>query len=135
LFVDDGHGGRRLKTCKEHFQKFISEAWFAVRYAIEANQIRELPIDVMMEGCSRRYKEVSGNKLEVEPKEKMRETLGRSPDLFDCLAICVEGARQRGFVIAGLGEGKGGASADEDFYANEQKSLDKLMSNYTLTYD
>ncbi len=37
--------------------------------------------------------------LKVEPKEKMKLKSGRSPDLFDALAVGVEGARQRGFQI------------------------------------
>ncbi len=32
----------------------------------------------------------------------MKERTGRSPDLFDCLAIAVEGARRRGFTISKL---------------------------------
>jgi hypothetical protein len=38
----------------------------------------------------------------VEPKEKMKLKTGRSPDLFDGLAVGVEGARRRGFAIAAL---------------------------------
>ena len=108
LFVED-RTGRRLKTCREHFSKFVSEAWFAVRYCIEADQMRELPPEMMAEGCARIYEMVGGNKIEVEPKsdpkkkEDLKRRLGKSPDLFDALTIGVEGARRRGFTIAKLG--------------------------------
>ncbi len=102
---DDKRRERRLKLCAEHYSKFVTEMWFSVRYTIEAEQLRGLPEDVMIEGCSRVYYTVPGqmgDRIEVEPKEDMKERLGRSPDLFDWLAIAIEGARQRGFRIAKL---------------------------------
>ena len=53
----------------------------------------------MLDGCDREYKMVGANKIEVESKSDMKEKTGRSPDLFDALAIGCEGARQRGFLI------------------------------------
>jgi hypothetical protein len=109
LFVYEKDGTKRLKTCREHYSKFVSQLWFNVRYCIEADQMRELPQDMMVEGCARIYEMVGGNKIEVEPKsdpkkkEDLKRRLGKSPDLFDALAIGVEGARRRGFVIAKLG--------------------------------
>lgn len=104
LFVPDIHGGRRLKKCSEHYSKFVTEMWFSVRECIESNQLFELLEDVMMEGCMREYYVVSGNRIEVEPKDDMRERTERSPDLFDTLAVGLEGARQRGFKIERIGE-------------------------------
>lgn len=85
--------------CKEYYSKRITEFWYSVRLVIEAGQFRGLTEDVMTEGCSREFKRVGGNKIEVETKEEMKLKTGRSPDLFDALAIGVEGARQRGFTI------------------------------------
>lgn len=102
LFIEE-NGQKRLKRCNEHYSKFVTEMWFSVREAIESNQVRELPTDVMEEGCMREYAMVSGARIEVEPKKDMRERLGRSPDLMDWLAICIEGARRRGFRIERLG--------------------------------
>ena len=53
----------------------------------------------------------------------MKERLGgKSPDKFDWLALCIEGARQRGFIINKLG------------IQNSQKRkpdwLDKAVQNY-----
>ena len=87
-------------SCRDYYSKFITELWYSVRLIIEAQQFRGLTDDVIMEGCSREWKVVGANKIEVETKVEMKEKTGRSPDLFDALAIGVEGARQKGFIIA-----------------------------------
>jgi hypothetical protein len=100
---------RRLLLCKEHYDRFVTELWFSVAYAIEGGQIRGLPEEVMDELCMRMWKLKKGDKKSVEPKTGtaenpgMKERTGRSPDLGDWAAILVEGARQRGFQIARLG--------------------------------
>lgn len=100
LFVwDEDTQERRLKRCDEHYSKFVTEAWFSARYVVESEQMRELPEAVRDDGCLREYGVVAGNKFQVESKEDTRDRMGRSPDLFDWLTICVEGARQRGFKI------------------------------------
>ncbi len=43
-----------------------------------------------------------GGKVDVEKKLDMRKRVGRSPDLTDALAVCLEGARRKGFAIAKL---------------------------------
>ena len=101
---DDARGQKRHKRCDEEYSKFITEVWFAVRQCIESEQMRELPEEIILEGCMREYSTVAGNRKEVEPKDKLRERLGKSPDLFDVLAIGVEGARRRGFHIERLGK-------------------------------
>ena len=55
LFVDDGQGGKRLKRCDEHYSKFVTEAWFSTREAIESGQIRSLPRTVANEGQLRMF--------------------------------------------------------------------------------
>lgn len=105
LYVKEQNGQRRLKRCDEHYSKFISEMWFSCAECIQSKQVRELPRNVMEEGCMRIYKIVGGNRHEVEPKDDMKERIGRSPDLFDWFAVAVEGARQRGFQISRIGRG------------------------------
>ena len=102
LYVTEKDGKRRLKKCSEHYSKFVTEMWFSVRYVIEAKQMRELPVEIMLEGCTRKYEDVAGDKIEVEPKDEMKERTKKSPDLFDCLAIGVEGIRRLGFKIKTL---------------------------------
>jgi len=100
--TDEETGARRLKRCDEHYSKFVTELWFTVRYTVEAKQMRNLPRDVMEEGCKRTWRIVRGNRYEIETKQEMKERTGQSPDLFDWLSILVEGARRRGFQIARL---------------------------------
>lgn len=103
LFVEDEDTGqKRLKRCNEHYQKFVSELWFAARYAIEARQLKNLNEETMEEGCMREWNRVKNDKIEVESKKDMRERVGRSPDLFDSLVIAIEGARRLGFQISKL---------------------------------
>ena len=107
--------------------------WFSVRYLIEAGQLRELPSDVMEEGCWRKYDDVVGGKIEVEPKSDMRLNRNRSPDLFDWLALAVEGARRRGLQIAKLGNEEEEDRSPQWFLdlAQQQK---KLRKEWELNY-
>lgn len=133
LWIND-HGTRRLKRCDEHYSKFVTELWFSTRHAIECDQIRELPENVMLEGCMREYGTVAGNKTEVESKDDTRERMGCSPDLYDCFAILVEGARQRGFQIKRLGIElieEGNPNAWIDKLANDTY---KMLKSKELTY-
>lgn len=104
LFMEEGRE-KRHKRCDEHYLDFVSELWFSMAYIILCQQMRELPEDVMMEGCAREYGRTRANKLFIESKhdKKARERMVRSPDLADWLATICEGARQRGFQIAKLG--------------------------------
>lgn len=106
LYIDDKNapGGRRLKRCDEHYSKFVTEMWFSTREAIESQQVRNLPRIVANEGQLRLFRVVAGNKVEVEPKDEMKERIKISPDLYDWFAIAVEGARQRGFKIQRIGQ-------------------------------
>lgn len=85
--------------CKDYYSKRITELWYSVRYLIEAGQFRGMTDEAMLEGCAREFTKTAGNKIEVEPKEKMKMRIGRSPDLFDCLALGVWGALEKGLVI------------------------------------
>lgn len=86
-------------SCRDYYSKFVTELWYSVRLAIESDQVRGLTEEVVSEGCAREWMMVAGNKIEVEPKADMKLKTGRSPDLFDCLVIGLEGARRKGFVI------------------------------------
>lgn len=135
LFVlDETRRQKRLKRCDEHYSKFVTEMWFSVRYAIEAEQIRELPVDVMLEGCTREYYTVAGNKIEVEPKDKMRERMGKSPDLFDAAGVLIEGARRLGFQIDKLGSGLTDGEDGFNWLDDWRKSHESLIRSKQLQY-
>lgn len=101
----DGPEKGELIPCDKVFDKFVTELWFAWRYLIEADQLRDLPEDVAKEGYMRLWRLVAGNKMSVETKKDMKLRLGRSPDRADALVTGIEGARRLGFVIGGIGGG------------------------------
>lgn len=100
----EGPDEGQLKPCNKVFGKFVTELWFAVEAAIQANQMRGLTEDIVEEGCMRIWKDIPGGKKDVEPKDETRERMGRSPDLFDMLAAGLEGARRLGFPLGRLAE-------------------------------
>lgn len=104
LFIyDEEKKMRRLKRCDEHYSKFVTELWYSLRYAIESQQVRNFPADAMEEASLRQWDKIKNGKIEVESKTDMKERVGRSPDICDAAAICLEGARRRGFQISKLG--------------------------------
>lgn len=134
--VDKASKEPRHKRCDEHYYDMVTELWFSARYVIECGQMRELPQEVMREGCQREYGMAAANKLFAESKHdpKARVRMVRSPDLFDWLVTAIEGARQRGFKIQKLGiilvEGDDGQQwmVDEaEFY--ERTIQEKLLNH------
>lgn len=126
LYTVDTTGQRRLKRCDEEYGKRVSEFWFAVRWLVESEQLRELPESVATEFYMREWGYVQGNKRDVEIKEKTKARIGHSPDEADWLAIAVEGARQRGLQIQKLGGDKfteSGPSWLADLNARHQKLI------------
>jgi hypothetical protein len=131
---DEKLKARRLKLCNEHYRKFVTELWWTVRYCAEAGQLRGVTEPVADEGCMREWREVEGNKIEVETKKEMKvRTGGVSPDLFDWLVTLVEGARRRGFEIRKMAN----AEEDEENKQWVQELVDKarkLRNKHQLNY-
>ena len=125
---------RRLKRCDEHYEKFVTELWFSVRYAIEGQQIKELPQDVMDEGCSRKWVPGKNNRKCLEKKEDVKSRTGKSPDLFDWLSIIVEGARRLGFNIARLENKERQIAEDHAWKKHLRRQSEQLRRSYALDY-
>ncbi len=133
LFITDVDHTRRHKRCDEEYGKRVSEFWFAVRWLVESEQLRELPESVAYEFYLREWMFVGGNKRDVEPKDKTKQRLGKSPDEADWLATAVEGARQRGLQIAKLGGDKFTVSGTSWLSELNQKHR-KLIESTRLKY-
>lgn len=135
MFIRDPKTGvRRLKLCKEHYVKFVTELWFTVRYAVEAGQIRGLSEEAMEEFCQREWDRVSGDRIEIETKGDMKERIGRSPDLADHVAILVEMARRKGFTISKVINEKAQEASStfmEDLARNHRKMLESKELQFT----
>lgn len=116
---------RRLKLCREHYIKRISEFWFSVRYAVIAKQVRGMTPETIDEFCQREWDRVSGDKIEIESKLDMKDRMGRSPDLADAVAGIVEMARRKGFMISKLANQseKTNSRSWFDDLAREQRKL------------
>lgn len=95
----DGAEAGQHKLCKDVFDRFVTELWFAVRHCIVADQMRGLPTEAIDEGSQRKWELVRGNKYCVETKDDMKERGLRSPDICDAVVVCLEGARRLGFPL------------------------------------
>lgn len=126
IFIYDKEkvGVKRLMRCDEFYANFVTELWYSIRFCIEADQVRGLPEDVMNELCMRPFEITKNDKKKLQTKEDFKLRYGFSPDLADWLAICVEGARRKNFVISKLSapEPKKDYKWLEDM-AREQKNL------------
>jgi hypothetical protein len=118
--------------CKDYYSKFVTELWYSVALTIQSGQFRGMNEDVLMEGSMREWGFVAGNKIEVEPKDKMKLKCGRSPDLFDGLAVGVEGARRRGFHIAKLSTV--GNTSDSGWRMDLARRMERVRKRTALTY-
>jgi hypothetical protein len=123
---------RRLKRCDEHYSKFVTELWYSLRYAIEADQMRGLPEDVMNELCMRQWESVANDKKEAESKLEMKERTRKSPDLGDWAAIILEGARRRGFQISRLG-GEPKKDSSPSWLTKKADAFKELVGSRELT--
>lgn len=129
--IDRTTGQRRLKRCDEHYSKFVTELWYSLRYAIEADQIRGLPEDVMNELCMRQWERVANDRIEVESKLEMKERTRKSPDLGDWASIILEMARRRGFQISRLG-GEQKKPSGESWLTKAQSGYQDLLKSKEL---
>ena len=99
-------------SCQDYYDRLISQFWWTSRMVIESSQLRGLTDDIVNEGAIREWKMVGANKISIETKDEMKLKSGRSPDLYDCLVVGIEGAIQKGFVIRRLGDATQGARDD-----------------------
>lgn len=85
---------RRIGT--ERFANRVSELWAVGKDLMKGGQIRGLDADTCNQMRARLFKGGVKEKLEVEPKKKMKQrTNGRSPDRADAFFGCIEIARRR----------------------------------------
>ncbi len=136
--IDEKTGQQRLVRGDEHYDRFVTELWFSVRYAVESGQIRRLPEKAKEELCLRSWEDKKGKKS-IEPKTGtqerpgMKQRIGRSPDYGDWASIIVEGARRLGFQTNKLGSAEK-ESAAEDWFTEESKRYADAIESQRLNY-
>jgi len=133
LVNSEREGEKRLKRCDEHYVKFVTEMWFSVSEAVQSGQIRELPKDAAREAYARTYKISKGNRIEIETKEDYKERMKKSPDLFDSIAIGVEGARRLGFRIQRLGK-PSDDEVEDNWFDTEANEYEELIQSCLLKH-
>jgi hypothetical protein len=121
------------RTCKEVYDRRVSELWFNCRELLEGKQLRGLDRETVVQFCKRVY-DLETKKKRVETKDKMKERVGRSPDDADCVSVMVELARHRGLATTGIPM-KGGTlsqlrmkaalEADEVYHTEDEPTVNE----------
>jgi hypothetical protein len=128
IYVNDPKTGqRRLKTCAEGYSKRISSAVLcSIRGAGWPS--RGITDETVEEFRMRKWKRVSGDRMELESKEDLKERIGRSPDMADAFAGLIEMARRRGFQISKLANESARSSAPDPLKALAKSQRRMLAS-------
>jgi hypothetical protein len=121
-------------TGRDYFGKRVSQLWFGVAHTIQASQFRGMTEEVMLEGSAREWGFTGSNKIDIEPKKLTKAKTGRSPDLFDALAVAVEGAVQRGFIIKRK-VAPAAVRKEFDWREKFRKQAEAVESNHRLNYN
>jgi len=119
--------------CADYYFNYVTEMWYSVRHIVESGQFRGMTEDVLMEFCQREWGMAGKNKIQVEPKADMKLKTGRSPDLADCIAVGIEGARRLGFIIKNLGK-QAPPSTRVDWLKTTLGKSTKYRKSHELTY-
>jgi hypothetical protein len=82
------------KTCREEYDRKVTELWYSFRVAVMAGQVRGLSPDAAKEFCIRLFS--VENKIKLEKKTDMKLRVGRSPDAADSCCVLLDTIRSRG---------------------------------------
>lgn len=124
--------GKKILAC-DYYANRVTEFWYTWRLIVEAGQFRGLSDDGMQEGCSREWGFVGRNKIQVEPKDKMKLKTGRSPDVADGIVTGCEMAQRLGFKIASLSP-DGGGHREEAWKRELRQQSEQLWHAEALHY-
>lgn len=128
------NGDPKQQKESDAYGKMVTALWFYARLVIEAKQMRNMPSEVIEEGSLREWGINRDGRVDVEPKEKTKLRMGRSPDLFDSLVVALEVARRRGFDLSSarwVGTVKRNAS---QVVAKAGQRYRSLVKSHSLTY-
>lgn len=92
------------KTCKEMFDRKVSELWFIGRLFMRKMQLAGITLTMAKEMSKRKYEKKAGGKIRVETKEEMKKnTNGVSPDESEGFFLLLNLFRERFGAIPGGG--------------------------------
>jgi hypothetical protein len=109
--------------CSAEYYNFVTELWFAARRFLESDQLRGITTDDIFEFASRNY-EMRGNLYQVDPKDIMKQNIGRSPDQADACCIMLEVIRRHGVNPATSDMPVHAAAAEAVEKINKQNDFD-----------
>lgn len=134
-WVTEKNGLRRLKTAVEEYARFNAEMWFAVKWTVDCDQMRNMPLEIAKEFSLREYRPTRAGKTELEGKDETRERMGLSPDAADGLTFGVEGARQRGFTVGHQGYQVIEADqGEQDYFETEAREYQEAIQAGLLNH-
>lgn len=82
------------RTAKERYADRPSELWYSGKYLLWTEQLKGISPELAADMVNRSFAESNG-KVKIESKEKMKERIGRSPDIGDGAFCVLDVARQR----------------------------------------
>lgn len=82
-----------LPASKEYLYR-VTELWFNFRTAVQNGQVRGLDDETAIEFCKRFY-EMRGPLIQIEPKSQMKLRTGKSPDLADACVVLFDLFKKR----------------------------------------
>jgi hypothetical protein len=103
--IDSKRKKGELLPCDEVFDRMVTELWFALAALVTYGQARGIDRDTIREEAQKRLWRLTRgvpHRMSIEPKDELKERLGRSPDRADMLVVGLEGARRLGFKLGGL---------------------------------
>jgi len=116
------------------YGKKVSALWFASRNVVECQQLRRVPRDAVEEAQWREWVINRNGSVDVEPKEKMKERMGRSPDLWDSAVVAIEMARKRGFHISSTSGAGSKPRTTPNWLLNLKKRHATVRTSHQLEY-
>jgi hypothetical protein len=135
MIFDQKTQSRRLKTWREHVNKFVTELHFVVRLLAQCRQLRKFPREAADEFGRREWNYVYDDRYELETKDKYKlRNGGESPNYADSLVIGCEGARRLGFTIENTTDHNSSPKVEDDYLQKELDRYSRERKTRSLSY-
>lgn len=118
----------------EVYQNRVTELWYSCRELLTSDQIKGFTDQAVKEFCSRTY-ELTNRRYHVEPKSKMKQRLGYSPDHADAAVVLVDVARRNGLKAAVIGGAAPSVTGDTAWHEAEAEIAALTTDSYSAAND
>jgi hypothetical protein len=119
-----------LASAEEGYYNKAAEIWYCGKPMLRAEQLKGIHPDMASEMVARSFRVVSG-KIQIEDKVKMKNRIGRSPDISDAGFIALNTARER-FGMEAIETSRGGSESSwsENEFREWAESIQKSRCEY-----